>query len=270
MILSASRRTDIPAFHGEWLLDRLNKGTVTVANPFNPKMQREISLNKEDIDGFVFWTRYPLPFFPCLDFIEKQKIPYYFLFTLNDYPGWLEPGIPDFKDAFSALKKLHSRIEKNRIIWRYDPVIWSADTDISFHKKNFSRLAKMISPYVFRVVVSFLDWYPKVVRRFDRSQHFIRDIRKYPERYEEITFYFSEESRKNGLEIQICAENPADKWNSIKNGKCVDEQLFNRQFGLDIAYKKDRSQRPHCLCQQSVDIGTYGTCDFGCLYCYAR
>ena len=269
MILSVSRRSDIPAFYGNWFLDRLKKGTVVVANPFNPNTRRNISLKKEDVEAFVFWTRNPFPFFPCLDFIDKLGIPYYFLITLNDYPAYLEPMTPDRETAVSAVKKLYDRIGKGRIIWRYDPIILSSDTPIGFHKRNFSLIARLVSRFSFRVIISFLDWYPKVLRRFKQANLIVEDIRKFPEKYDETAEFLQIEAARHGLEIQSCAEDQMSAKHSLMNGKCIDDGLLNRKFGLVIPYKKDRHQRTRCLCQESVDIGTYGSCRFKCLYCYA-
>lgn len=269
MILSVSRRTDIPAFYAEWFLDRLKKETVTVANPFNAGLQRHVSLKKEDVEAIVFWTRNPHSFSNCLDFIDRKGIPYYFLFTVNDYPACFEPERPDLHTVISALKQLYGRIGKQRIIWRYDPIVLSPGTPVDFHKRNFSELAQSISPFSFRVIVSFLDWYPKVTRRFKQKNIPVQDIREYPGKIMEITEFAKSVAEQYGLEIQSCAEGPINVTNPLRNGKCIDEQLLNRLFGLNLVYKKDRHQRPYCRCHQSVDIGTYKTCRFRCLYCYA-
>ncbi|HEX7503024.1 MAG TPA: DUF1848 family protein, partial [Acidobacteriota bacterium] len=94
MIVSVSRRCDIPAFSGAWFMECLRRGEVTVRNPFRPAQARTVSLKKKDVDAFVFWSRDPRPFLPDLAVIDRAGIPYYFLITANGYPGQLEPGVP--------------------------------------------------------------------------------------------------------------------------------------------------------------------------------
>ncbi|VHV42395.1 Domain of uncharacterised function (DUF1848) [Clostridioides difficile] len=57
MIVSVSRRTDIPAFYSKWFFNRLKEGFVYVINPMNPKQVSKIELNPHTVDCFVFWTK---------------------------------------------------------------------------------------------------------------------------------------------------------------------------------------------------------------------
>ena len=83
MIVSVSRRTDIPAFYSDWFFNRLQEGFVHGINPFNRKQVSEISLRPEDVDCFVFWTKNPAPMLERLDLLAGYN--YYFQFTLTPY-----------------------------------------------------------------------------------------------------------------------------------------------------------------------------------------
>ena len=149
MIVSVSRRCDIPAFAGDWFMEQWRRGEVTVRNPFRPARARTVSLKKEDVDAFVFWSRDPRPFLPHLAAIDRAGIPYYFLITVTGYPAQLEPGVPAVEDAAGFFRELAGRIGRRRVIWRYDPVLFSGQTPFDFHVENFSRLAGPAGPVHF-------------------------------------------------------------------------------------------------------------------------
>jgi hypothetical protein len=267
MIVSASRRSDIPAFHGGWFMESLRQGEVVVRNPFRPAQAKTISLKKQDVDAFVFWSRDPRPFMEYLPEIERRGYPYYFLITVTRYPRLLEPSIPDIETAVLFFKELAERIGRRRIIWRYDPVIFSVGMGSDFHAGNFSKLARLLSPFTSRVIVSFFDPYPKALRRLRKTGIDAGTSAGTPEQQVDLLERFAATAAASGLEIQSCAEAALSK--GVAPGKCIDEELLNELFGLNLANRKDPSQRKLCLCQRSIDIGSYNTCRHGCLYCYA-
>lgn len=270
MIVSVSRRCDIPAFAGEWFSHNLDAGRVDVRIPFRPGIKKTISLKREDVDAFVFWTRDPTPFLPHLDKLDRAGYPYYFLITATHYPSLLEPSSPSPEKVRGFMKALHGRIGRERIVWRYDPIILSDLTGLEFHQNNFGRRVGELSPYCSRVIISLLDMYPKVARRFQKVAFRPTSIEGNPTLLEELLGFMVQTARRNGLEIQSCAEKQDLGGPPIEKGRCIDERLINEQFGLKLTYRKDGHQRRECLCHESVDIGRYGTCGFGCLYCYAR
>ncbi len=270
VIVSVSRRSDIPAFYADWFWQRLQQGSVTVKNPFNSKYERTISLKKKDVDAFVFWTRYPKPLFKCLDFLDGRQIPYYFLITLNNYPAIFEPNLPNLDDILTAIRQLHARTHESRIIWRYDPIVISEQTPLSFHMDNFSDLIQRLSPYSQRVIISCIDFYAKVKRRFDKKCLNTVDFCEQKDQYVDFFTYICQVAASHKMVVQSCAENLQETGVGIGRGKCIDEELLNQLFNLNLSYKKDKNQRPLCRCQQSVDIGSYNTCSYDCLYCYAR
>ncbi len=268
MIVSASRRCDIPAFQGEWFMAALRAGAVEVGNPFRPGRARRVSLKRGDVGAFVFWSRDPRPFLRHLDEIDRGGYPYCFLITLTGYPRLLEPDVPLAGEAVVFFRELAARIGRRRVIWRYDPVIFTPETGPGFHEENFSRLAALLAPHTFRVIVSFFDPYAKALRRLRKAGIDADSANGSPEQQAGLLVRFAASASASGLEIQSCAE-PALAA-AVPAGKCIDEELLNGIFGLDLAYRKDPAQRQLCRCQQSIDIGAYGSCRHGCLYCYAR
>ena len=83
MIISASRRTDIPACYANWFYNRLQEGYVLVRNPMNHHQISRICLSAAVVDGIVFWTKNPAPMMERLHLLQDYA--YYVQFTLNAY-----------------------------------------------------------------------------------------------------------------------------------------------------------------------------------------
>lgn len=272
MIISASRRTDIPAFYSRWFVHRLMAGWCLVPNPINTKSLLRVPLRPEDIDAIVFWSKNPLPLLGYLDRIDDMGFRYYFQFTLNDYPSALEPGMPPIQKRLSTFHRLSQRLGPLRVVWRYDPIIISSTTPHSFHVERFSYLAKELNGATRRVVVSFVCLYQKTLRRLctlenNSAFRFSRDTAS----KENLSLLkeLAAVAAENGIQMFTCAATPAIQAAGIPQGKCIDDGLVRELWGLDIQYRKDPSQRQHCLCTVSKDIGVMDTCLHGCIYCYS-
>lgn len=262
MIISASRRTDIPAFFPQWFSKCLSEGYAEVANPFNPSQIRKISLLPEDVDGFVFWTKYPLPFFSCLDNLDQQGFEYYFQFTLTPYPAEIEPGIPDKLTVTKVFKRLADRLDPSRIMWRYDPIILSPDYTPGYHLRAFENLCRNLEGQTRKVTVSFLHTYRKCQKKtlhlgIYNPDHLAREL---------LIQQLSAIAGSFGISLTVCAD--PDDYTGIRRAKCIDNALFRASEG-GIPYVRAKHQREFCQCHESVDIGSYATCRFGCIYCYA-
>jgi hypothetical protein len=272
LIISASRRTDIPAFYSAWLLNRLRAGYVDCVNPYNRRQVRRVSLKPEAVDVIVFWTKNPAPLLPYLNEIDQMGLRYYFHFTLNDYPRILEPGIPELEERIGTLQRLAERIGKGRVIWRYDPVLLTRQTDFDYHRCRFAELCARLGPYTDRVVVSIADDYSRARRRLDKlaRQGYapLKNIQLSPE-FGRLFTVMAEQATGAGLAIYSCAE-PVDlRPFGIQAGKCIDKDYIQRVFGITVTAKKDQAQRRECGCVASQDIGAYGSCVHDCVYCYA-
>ncbi len=270
MIISASRRTDIPAFYAEWMVRRLREGYCTVANPYNRNQVTRISLKPEDVDAIVFWTRNPRPLMPYLDELDSQGYRYYFQFTILGYPGEIDAHCPPAMTAVEAFRELAERLGPTRAIWRYDPIVFTGLTPSTFHEENFQRLATALRGHTRRVVVSIVDMYRKIEKRMKTLAGTPAAVR--PCDVVEIAPLMrrlAELAGKNGMEIVSCAEEVDLRPFGILPGKCVDDQVIAEAFGIKVPGTKDPAQRKACGCVVSRDIGMYESCLFGCQYCYA-
>jgi len=273
MIISASRRTDIPAFYSSWLMDRLRQGAVTVKNPFNPTQQTYISLEPREVDAIVFWTRNPAPLMTHLAELDERGYRYYFLYTITGYGPPLEKYGPSLEAAVASFQCLSNRIGRSRVIWRFDPIMFIEGNGTSAVTSRFEHIARSLSGYTDRVIISFLDIYKKVSRRLNclEKEHGIKiiDVSRQPEQIGPLAANLASRADDNGMEIQSCAEKVNMEPYGIMPGSCIDAMLMNKLFGLAVPPAKDKSQRPACRCAPSRDIGTYNTCRHGCVYCYA-
>lgn len=266
MIISASRRTDIPSFYASWMMNRLRAGYCNVPNPFNPKQVSRISLRPEDVDAIVFWTRNARPLMACLEEIDRMGYRYYFLYTIADNGRALDAKSPPVDAAAATFQALSERLgDPRRVIWRYDPIVLSPAAPPEAHLERFGKLAQRLAGYTRRCVVSVVDVYEKAARRLEtvgvsRERPPAADLQRLFSGMKAI-------ADAHGLDVVSCAEDL--ELEAIRPGKCVDDRLLEELFGLDACRKKDGGQRPACGCVQSRDIGMYDTCLFECRYCYA-
>lgn len=264
MIVSASRRTDLPAFYGAWLCRRFEEGFVLVRNPVNRNAVSRIILSPETVEGIVFWTKNPLPFLHRLSLFSQY--PYYFECTLTPYGRDIEPFLPDKKNVLiPAIRKLSSLIGPRRVVWRYDPILLSPVCTAAFHRRAFSEMAEALRGATLRCAVSFLDLYQHIRPAMAR----LRAAPPTDEEKRRLLSSFAESAARNGMELVLCAE-PLDTTGlPVRRAPCIDKTLFESITGIPFKDEKDRNQRPLCRCMPSVDIGDYSTCPFGCRYCYA-
>ena len=266
MIISASRRSDIPAFFGEWFVHRLHAGEVLVRNPMQPKQVSRISLSQDNVDAIVFWTKNPASFLSRLPEIDRLGYAYYFLFTLNPYDVAIEPGVEDKRLVIEVFKQLSRRIGPEKVVWRYDPVIISDLYTPAWHRVSFDRLAEELSGYTERCIISFFDDYRKVRTRMRTIGYTIPD----KVLMEEIAGMFADSANRNGISLYTCSQDVDMSQYGIMHSSCIDSDLVGRITGRQMTgRKKDSRQRSTCGCVESRDIGSYNTCTHGCLYCYA-
>jgi len=157
MIISASRRTDIPAFYAEWLMNRVRAGFCDVPNPVNPKQVSRVSLAPADVDVVVFWTRNAEPLLLHLPELDQRGFKYYFLYTVMNNPRALDPSVRGLDRATATFREVARRIGPERVVWRYDPIVVTDRTDPEFHLAQFARIRDRLDAATRRCVVSFAD-----------------------------------------------------------------------------------------------------------------
>ena len=305
LIISASRSTDIPAFHSEWLINRLKIGYVCWNNPFNRQLPQYISFREARL--FVFWTKNPQPIIRHLPLLDQSGLNYYFQYTLNDYECEdFEPNVPSLASRIDTFTRLSELIGKERVIWRFDPLLLTERLTVPELLKRIRKIGNQLVSHTDKLVFSFADIlsYQKV------SSNLIRETSC----YDESTIHLAEftpdqknefakgihkilvEWRKTNPDFMIatCAEDIDLEKYQISHNKCIDDELIKRLFpedkklmdllgvkskeqllfGEEVHLKKinlkDKGQRKACGCMISKDIGAYNTCNHLCVYCYAN
>lgn len=264
MIVSASRRTDIPAFHLDWFLGRLREGFVMVRNPRFPNHVVRIPLDRGAIEGVVFWTKDAKRLLDRLD--DLRGVPFYVQYTVTPYDARLEPRVPALAERIATFRALSDAIGPERVVWRYDPIVHMRGFGSPEHVESFRELARKLGPSTRRCVASLFDDYP---RARGRLKHL--DVRS-PSDAEarELLADMARTAASLGFELETCAEAGDYEEFGIRHGRCIDGRILSNIAGHQFPDEKDAGQRPVCRCIPSVDIGAYDTCFHGCLYCYAN
>jgi DNA repair photolyase len=276
MIISASRRTDIPAFYSKWFMNRVRAGFFYRVNPFNNKQVSGFSLKPEDVDAICFWTKNPEPLLPYLSELDQRGFNYYFQFTFNPYGKQFEPHVPPLKDRIATFQELAKQIGPQRVVWRYDPVILTSATPVSWHLEQVEKIGSLLTSSTCRLVFSFYDFYGKGQGRLHAALRGtgikLEDITA-TEKTDELNSLaqgFSAVANRFGFRIFTCSEDVNLSSSGIEHGACIDGRLIHELFGGQPSTTKDKNQRQACGCIESVDMGIYNTCHFGCTYCYAN
>ncbi len=265
MILSVSRRTDIPSYYSEWFFNRIKEGFLYVRNPMNPAQISKINLSPEVVDCIVFWTKNPLPMLDRLH--ELSAYHFYFQFTLTGYGKDVEANIPHKRDVMiPVFQKLSTEAGCKKVIWRYDPIIFTKVYTPEYHIKAFTQIAEALNGYTQKCVISFVDTYTKTKRSME-------ELGAYELSKEELTAFarkLAQIAKENGMTIATCAEVIDLEECGIEHNACIDKKLIEEILGVSVNVGKDKNQRAECGCIESVEVGTYNTCRNGCRYCYAN
>ncbi len=262
MIISASRRTDIPCFYSEWFMERIRAGYVLVRNPMNASQVSRIVLNPEVVDCIVFWTKDAGNIMHKLAALDELGYRYCFQYTVTPYGNDLERYLRPKKEILENFKDLSVRLGKNRVIWRYDPIIISERYPVSYHKETFAAMCEELSGYTDRVIISFVDYYRKIQDK---------EIREIPiPVMRECAKEIGKAAADSHIRAQSCGEIVDLEDCGILKGACIDRRVLEEVCGCRLDLKKAKGQREACQCVESIDIGAYNTCLNGCVYCYAN
>ncbi len=264
MIISASRRTDIPAWGMDGFLESLERGYIDVMNPMNARQVSRVSLAPADVDGIVFWTKDARPLLAALP--RLAGVPFYVQATLTPYGANIEPGAPDKTTYPDTLRRIADARGPDAIVWRYDPILMDANWTVQAHLEAFARFARQLHGVTNLCVISFLDVYQGIAARMRQM-----GIRTPDEREKEaLAAGIAGLAGQHGMGIATCAEEVNLSKYGIEHAKCIDAVRMGRVCGHPILAKMAVGQRARCGCDHSRDIGAYGTCTMGCAYCYAK
>jgi hypothetical protein len=268
VIISASYRTDIPAFYGRWFMTRLRAGFCRVVNPYGGR-HGTVSLAPDDVDGFVFWTRNAGPFLPALDEIAGRGAPFIIQFTVTGYPRALDASTIAAEDAAAQIRRIAESFGPRAVVWRFDPVVASDLTPAAEVVSAFTRIAGLLDGAVDEAVVSFAQVYRKTRRNLDKAAEHHGFGWRDPEDDEKraLLAELRDVASARRLKLSLCAQRHL-LIEGVHDAACIDAERLAEVAGRPLAV----SRRPHreaCGCWASRDIGDYDSCPHGCTYCYA-
>jgi len=268
-IISVSRRTDIPAFYGDWFMGRLKEGFAGVANPFGGQ-KYIVSLKLEDVACFVFWSKNFTPFFENLRTLDGLGYKFYFNYTVTGLPSVFEHNV-DKKAAIVTLKQLSRTYSPRHINWRFDPIVISSICGRDFYIKAFEELASQFEGFVERCYFSYVSQYYKVKRNFEEFQKStgVKIIGTSKDFNIELANKLAVIAERYGIEMLSCCGDYL-VGGKIKKAHCIDGAIIEKLFSPKGLQYSEKPTRKECGCTESTDIGTYDTCPHGCVYCYAN
>ncbi len=271
-VISASRRTDIPAFYLPWFMGHLRQGKIEVANPMNRQQVKTVPLTPREVAWIVFWSRNYSVFLNNYDFFDDYRL--FFHFTINPANAALEPDMISPEKAFGQMERLTEIYGPDSVIWRYDPVVFyrrngelHTNHDIQVFRR-FLRRASLMG--IQRCYVSVAHLYPKVLKRARRMNGF--EFME-PERKQQLDILreMVDLASLYGVQVFSCSNDSLLLVEGLRRGSCINGKLLNR-LGHETVSERAKPSRPDCGCTASIDIGDYVKtgCQYHCLYCYAR
>jgi hypothetical protein len=265
MIISASYRSDIPAFHGDWFLASLAAGEVAVANPYSQRHYR-VDLRPDAVEGYVFWTRNARPFARGLAAVAAQGRPFVVQYTVLGYPRAIDANVIDPRLAIDNARALAEAYGARVVVWRYDPILLTPATELDWHRANFARLADALAGTTDEVVVSFAQLYAKSARNLAKAGIAWR----VPDLAEQAALVtdLGVIAVARGMTLSLCTQPELAAAADTPAARCIDAARLSDIAGRPVA-AAPKGNRPGCLCAASRDIGGYDSCVHGCRYCYA-
>lgn len=266
MILNTGSRTDIPAYYSKWFYNRIREGYVLVRNPYYPSQVTRYLFDPKVIDMIVFCTKNPQPMLDqeeSLNMLLAAFAAFWFV-TITPYETDIEPFVPPTEQVIKAFQRLAERVGRQRISWRYDPVIITEKYSVDYHIRQFTVMAKKLSGCTAQCVVSFIDLYEKTKKNF-------RGIRSVTCReQEQLIEAFSAIAKKHDMQIHLCCENEKLARENVDADGCMSKAVLEKALGCRLDVPPKKAARGECACLLGADIGAYNTCGHGCLYCYAN
>ena len=248
-------------YFSEWLLNRFAAGYAYSRNPFHPDVVNRIDLNPETIDVVEFCSKNYRPILSRLHEIT-ERFNCHFHYTITAYDKDIEPNVPGIDESIETLRDLSAQVGKEKIIWRYDPVLLTGKYTIERHFATFDYMTGRIAPYVSRCVFSFVVWYKKL---------HLPELQPISGQQKElIAKGLGEMAAKRHLYIQTCGTKESYEQYGIHHSGCMTRAVYEHSLGLHFKKVAERGNRPGCRCMESRGLGDYNTCLNGCRYCYAN
>lgn len=263
MIINTGGRTDTVQYFSSWLLNRFRAGYVYVRNPLYPEKVTRYELTPSKVDCVIFCSKNYEPILPRLHEIT-DKFNSYFFYTITAYGRDVEPNVPDIDKSIDTLFKLERLVGRERIVWRYDPVLLTKKYTVQQHLITFEHMAARLAGHVKSCVFSFVELYNKLQFNMPELVLFTE------EDMNEIAKGLGKIAAKYRIPLQSCATSTDYSAYGIKKGSCVTLDALGAANGISFRPLKHSGMRRYCHCIHSNDIGAYDTCPNGCRYCYAN
>ncbi len=263
MIINTGARTDSIQYYSNWLIKRFEEGFVYSRNPLFPDKVTRYELNPDVVDCVIFCSK---NYAPILNNITKitSKFNTYFHYTITAYGKDVEPGVPSIEESVETLKKLSNIVGKQKVAWRYDPVLLTEKYTVEMHLATFEKMAKELASYVDRCIFSFVEMYQKAKVNMPEIIPFTSSDK------DMLAKSFGEIASKYNLLIQTCGTNGDYSKYNIHQSGCITLDIIGKANGVKFKNMKHKGVRQGCHCIESRDIGAYDTCLNGCKYCYAN
>ncbi|MEE4261730.1 MAG: DUF1848 domain-containing protein [Desulfobacteraceae bacterium] len=281
IVISASRRTDIPAFYMPWFMEQIGRGFFEVVNPFNQHVA-VVPVTATRVHTIVFWSKNFGPFIDRAYGRQLIKLGYhlFFNFTINSDNPDLEPNVPPLNQRLDQLEYLSSHYGPEAVNWRFDPICFyrTGPGALEDNLRDFSTIADGAAKLkISRCITSFMDHYPKIRRRLSSRPGFEFIDPSLPEK---INTILDMETQLAALNIRLftCCEKDLIQalpvTSAVTHSSCIPGDLLMEIYPGRLSLKKDTGQRVKagCGCRVSVDIGSYSRqpCYHNCLFCYAN
>ncbi len=281
IVISASRRTDIPAFYMEWFMEGIRKREFEVINPYN-RQRYLVPADSEKVHTIVFWSKNFRIFLDRRygETLEKMGYHLFFNFTVNSESVLLEPNVPPLKDRLDQLGELCRRFGGRAVNWRFDPICFFriGDHDVRHNLDNFVKISDYAEKSgVERCVTSFMDHYPKIDKRM-AGMDGVLFVDPLDEKKVAILLHMETQLLQRKIHLFTCCEKSLvdilPKESTIKDSSCIPNDLLVELYGGRVSLKQDKGQRMKsgCGCMESRDVGSYHLhpCFHNCLFCYAN
>ena len=263
MIINTGGRTDTVQYYTEWLLNRFSEGYVLSRNPLFPNKVTRYELTPDQVDCVVFCSKNYKPILPQLHEIT-DKFHTYFHYTITAYGKDIEPGVPSIGESIETLIALSKQVGKERIAWRYDPVLLTERYTVETHLQTFEQMASVLAPYLDRCIFSFVEMYKKLAVNMPELIPLTEQDK------ETLAEGLGAIAKKYGIYLQTCGTNGDYTRYGIHSSGCMTLEILGQANGIKFKSLKHKGMREGCHCIESRDIGAYDTCMNGCKYCYAN
>lgn len=263
MIINTGGRTDTVQYYSDWLLRRFAEGYVLSRNPLFPDKVTRYELTPDKVDCVVFCSKNYKPILPRLREIT-DRFPAYFYYTITAYGKDVEPGVPSIEESIETLKELSALVGRERVAWRYDPVLLTREYTIRRHLDTFPWMARELAPYIDRCIFSFVEMYKKLETNMPEIIPMSETER------DALARGLGAAAAKLGMVIQTCGTNGDYTRYGIQASGCITLSILGKANHMEFRNLKHKGMREGCHCMESRDIGAYDTCLNGCKYCYAN